>query len=461
MHRLTGAFVRINPNEVHCNDPHFFNELYVSSGKRRTDKTIWQARQSSILAEIRPTYGMPAAWRKWSRNSTSKTLQHDLHRQRRSRLSPFLSKASIRSIEPLVSSKVSRLCSRLEQMSDSGTVVSLTDAFVALTLDIISQVCFGYSYDFLEADGYAKEWHTSMDSMARSQHMIRQFPWVFYLVGSLARFTHPGLSIVAGKKRQEDLFRQVQLTIDRHTDGEKPPSDSFTVFDSILDAKDVPPAEKSLYRLAEEAQALIGAGSLTTANTLETVVYYLLSTQDCLSLLLVELAEAFLEPTKIPTLTEVEKLPYLTAVIYEGLRLSIGVMHRLSRISPDVPYKYHDVTIPRGVAVGMTVMNILENPDIFPDPDTFNPERWLPLGSPEVRQRYQWLQTVFGGGTRICLGINLAWEELYLATACVVRRFGGRLKLYDVVLERDVKISVDGFNALPSNESKGVRVIIS
>lgn len=45
-HCEIGAFVRINPDEVHCNDPGFFNELYVSSTKRRTDKTIWQARQS-------------------------------------------------------------------------------------------------------------------------------------------------------------------------------------------------------------------------------------------------------------------------------------------------------------------------------------------------------------------------------------------------------------------------------
>lgn len=41
-----GAFVRINPDEVHCNEPAFFNELYVASTKRRTDKTIWQTRQS-------------------------------------------------------------------------------------------------------------------------------------------------------------------------------------------------------------------------------------------------------------------------------------------------------------------------------------------------------------------------------------------------------------------------------
>lgn len=409
---------------------------------------------------IKIAYGASATRCSWSRNSAFKTLQHDLHRQRRGRLSPFFSKASIRKLEPLVSNKVRRLCSRLEQTSGSGAVVSLTHAFVALTLDIISRVCFGFSYDFLEADTYAEQWHRQMDSMTRSAHMTRQFPWLTYLAGYIARFIRPGSSIAVSNKRQKDLFHQVQLTINRHTSGEKPPSDAFTVFDSILDS-DVPPVEKSRYRLAEEAQALIGAGSLTTANALETIIYHLLSNEGCLSLLLAELKDAIPELTTIPTLAEVEKLPYLTAVIYEGLRLSIGVAHRLSRISPDVAYTYQGVTIPRGAAVGMTVLDILENPGIFPAPDAFIPRRWLPLESPQARQRYQWLQTAFGGGTRICLGINLAWAELYLATACVIRRFGGRMSLYDVVLDRDVKITVDGFNALPSKESKGLRVIIS
>lgn len=397
--------------------------------------------------------------RRWSRNSTFKTLQHDLHRQRRSQLGPFFSKGAIRGIEPLIASKISKLCSRLEQNSGSGAVVSLTHAFVALTLDIISRVCFGYSYNCLEAGEYAKEWYQTMDSMGRSAHLIRQFPWIFYIVGFLARFTHPESSIVTGKKRQEDLIRQVQSTINRHASDEKPPGDAFTIFDTILDS-DVPPAEKSMYRLAEEAQALTGAGSMTTANALETTIYHLLSNKEYIYLLGAELEDALPEPMAMPTLAEVEKLPYLTAVIYEGLRLSIGVAHRLSRVSPDVSYMYRDFTIPRGVAVGMTAMDILENPDIFPDPEVFIPGRWLPLDSLKARQRYQWLQTIFGGGSRICLGINLAWAELYLTMACVVRRFGTRMELYDVDHERNLKVTVDGFNALRSKESMGLRVII-
>lgn len=43
-----GPFVRINPYEIHCIDPAFFDVLYVSGAKRRTDKWYWLIRQSYI-----------------------------------------------------------------------------------------------------------------------------------------------------------------------------------------------------------------------------------------------------------------------------------------------------------------------------------------------------------------------------------------------------------------------------
>lgn len=133
--------------------------------------------------------------------------------------------------------------------------------------------------------------------------------------------------------------------------------------------------------------------------------------------------------------------------------------HRFARVSPDVSYRHGEIVIPRGVAVGMSYMDFLERADIFFDPDVFNPERWIPFDSPHVRyQRRAFV--IFGGGTRMCLGLNLAWAELYLTVATVVRRLGNRLRMHDVVFERDVKITVDGFNALTSRESKGLRVTI-
>lgn len=300
-----------------------------------------------------------------------------------------------------------------------------------------------------------------MVSSSRTGHLVRHFPWVFQIIARFPKLASKETAdgMLAAKKRQLELTRQVTAVVDRHAQNEKPPGETITVFDAMLDA-DVPRHEKTVSRLTAEAQTLTAAGSLTTANTLDATIYYLLSNPTCLACLRRELDVAIPNPKMIPSSAELEKLPYLTAVVHEALRLGKGVPHRLARVSPDVSYRYDDWVIPRGAAISMSSIGILEHPGIFPDPHSFVPERWLPFDAPEVRHRRKYL-IVFGGGSRMCLGLNLAWAELYLTVAAVIRRLGGRLRLDDVVFDRDLKIVVDGFNPLPSRESKGLRVFVS
>lgn len=61
-------------------------------------------------------------------------------------------------------------------------------------------------------------------------------------------------------------------------------------------------------------------------------------------------------------------------------------------------------------------------------------------------------------GSRICLGQNLAYAEIYAATAALVTRYD--MQLFDTIRERDLDTVRDMFMALPSKESKGVRVKI-
>jgi len=164
-------------------------------------------------------------------------------------------------------------------------------------------------------------------------------------------------------------------------------------------------------------------------------------------------------PTVPTPLVHLENLPYLTAVISEGLRISYGVSHRLQRSAPDRAIQFQDYTIPPGTPVSMTSVLIHDNPHIFPDPHTFTPERWLDAkpGAGDQQRLDKYLVT-FSKGTRGCLGLNLAYAELYLTLANVFRKF--EMRLFDTVRERDVDVSHDFFNPSPKLSSKGMRVTV-
>ncbi|BCR84622.1 cytochrome P450 monooxygenase Bot3 [Aspergillus chevalieri] len=59
-----------------------------------------------------------------------------------------------------------------------------------------------------------------------------------------------------------------------------------------------------------------------------------------------------------------------------------------------------------------------------------------------------------------CLGINLAWAELYLATAMVFRPGGPKLSLYDMN-ESDIEFARDFLTGFPKHDSRGIRVMVN
>lgn len=104
----------------------------------------------------------------------------------------------------------------------------------------------------------------------------------------------------------------------------------------------------------------------------------------------------------------------------------------------------------------MSSLYVLHDPSIFPSPTTFNPSRWL---DPSSQQLDHYLVT-FGRGPRSCVGINLAWAEMYTISATLFRRFPG-LRLFETEKE-DVETVSDYFSAVSdfSNGRVGLRVVM-
>jgi cytochrome P450 len=155
--------------------------------------------------------------------------------------------------------------------------------------------------------------------------------------------------------------------------------------------------------LTDEAFTILSAASDTTGYTMTTTTYYVLSNPDVYHTLTAELKSAFPDPTaKLDYLT-LEKLPYLTAVIKEGLRLSFGVPGRLPRMIEKDRAVFNSYAVPRGTIVGMSSWLMHRDPNFFPNPDTFDPTRWL---DPANIGRLERQLVAFGRGSRQCIGMQ-------------------------------------------------------
>ena len=155
--------------------------------------------------------------------------------------------------------------------------------------------------------------------------------------------------------------------------------------------------------------------------------------------------------------TTLEQLPYLTAVLKEGLRLAGGMLSRLPRIY-DKPITYKSWVIPAGTPVAMTPHLVLIDEHIFPNPRKFDPERWLDkAGEGKTTSRLDKYIVAFGKGSRNCIGVHLAWAQMYMCVAAMVGRYD--LELWETD-ESDVTPSRDLFTAGVKLDSKGIRVVV-
>jgi cytochrome P450 len=271
----------------------------------------------------------------------------------------------------------------------------------------------------------------------------------------------PGTSVLI--RAFQDIFKQIDNIQTTTYDGHLKVSHD-TIFHEILNSK-LPPEEKSSTRLWQDGQVTVIAGTLTTAWALSVMTYHFLTLPEVLKKLKAELATAIPDPSKSLPLASLEQLPYLTACVQEGLRLSCGVSSRLQRIAPDEDLIFNDGkkswTIPRGTPVGMTSTIMHYDTNIFPSPTAFRPERWL------ENPRLDKYLIAFSRGSRQCIGINLAYAEIYLAVATIFRRYGskdvrtegdlGAFELFETT-DKDWVIVGDGITPLTVLESKGIRI---
>lgn len=180
--------------------------------------------------------------------------------------------------------------------------------------------------------------------------------------------------------------------------------------------------------------ANINAGSDTVSATLRAIVYYMLRSPETLKKLVSELTAAASEGTissPSPTWNETQQqLPYLCAVVKEGLRLHPALSLPLERVVPaeGLSLSHDDGTttfLPSGTIVGINPWVLHRSPGVFgseDDVEQWNPDRWLTEHEKKTKSMEHAL-LAFGAGKRSCLGKNIAMLELHKVVAALFLRF--------------------------------------
>ncbi|KAK0615773.1 cytochrome P450 [Bombardia bombarda] len=478
LHRTYGPIIRINPYEIHIGDPEFHSELYPTSNRRR-DK--WRFYTKQFGAD----------------ESSICTTDHEHHKARRAALNPFFSLQTVRALQPVVEERVDTLMARLHEYGKNpGTQpLDMMYPFSAFTYDVINEYSFARSYHLLEKPDFGKEVTDSLLTGTFYGKWIQHVGIIIKLINALPETISVRVApaLRGFFKLKNDILHQIaEIQATSNTDKWELDVSHPTLFHELLSSKILPPAEKTAQRLSHEGQIIVQGGTLTTSWALTLATFHLLDRPITLRLLRDELIAKIPDSNAPMPVAELQQFPYLNAVVKEVLRHAIGTSGRLTRVCPDETLTYTnpdtDITtaIPPGVPVSMTTYKTITDPDLFPHPHEFRPERWLAPGTQEEQeqedheqeqeqepeqeseqQRLERFLTIFGGGSRICLGMPLAMAELFIVIAKMWRVWGapddqrkgdvGVVRVYETTT-RDAMMVADWFVPMPARESEGIRV---
>lgn len=194
--------MRISPYELHISDPDFYSEIYASNTKIQ-DKYAWQVKSGD------------------SAQAMGFTISHEHHRERRQAVDRFFSKQSVTKLEGVIQERIETLCARLEEHRRSRNVINLTDAFLALTMDIIQEYSFGESSNLLEIPSFSPEWKRTITGIMNKTSLLNHCGWIASLVHcvpeSVIESVEPNLAMMNGLKRVStiDSVKASSLTMRR------------------------------------------------------------------------------------------------------------------------------------------------------------------------------------------------------------------------------------------------------
>lgn len=174
-------------------------------------------------------------------------------------------------------------------------------------------------------------------------------------------------------------------------------------------------------QLRDEALTIFLAGHETTANALTWTWYLLSQNPGAEEKLHAEIDRVVGD--RLPRPEDFPSLTYTRMVLAESMRLYPPAW-AIGRRALE-PFEVRGFIVPRRAVILMSQYIVHRLGAYFPDPERFDPDRWMPEASAS-RPKFSYFP--FGGGTRVCIGEQFAWMEGVLLLAALSRKWRMRLE---------------------------------
>ncbi|KAH9937982.1 cytochrome P450 monooxygenase pc-bph [Amylocystis lapponica] len=458
LHRKFGTFVRLGPKHVSISSPAALNAVYGHSSR-------------TLKSEFYDAFVMFDA-------ALFSTRSRTVHTRKRRIVAHMFAPQGVREFEPAIREHLGELCGKWDKLCeqvDSGKQEGIlgTSAWTTekgyvwfkctpwlnyFSFDTIGHLAFGQKFGMLHTGKdimkVAKSLQAGLDACDTSgthQYETEEVS-VIATLSKRADFTlllavlplswRPILKCLPWVSQGNTAVRQLMgigvTTVARRLsaaalgNGEMEKRDDM--LERLLEGRDEEGKPMGPPELSAEALTLFIAGSDTVATSASAIIYYVSRDARVKEKLQAELDTALDVDAELAHYELVRHLPYLDAVINEGLRLFSTVGGSLPRVVPEGGLTVLGETFKEGTVLSVQAYTVHRDPDVWGvDAEDFRPERWLEGDAKELHKAF----SPYSLGPRACVGRNLAQMELLVLMATLFHRYDTVLKPGETLQARD------------------------
>ncbi|XP_058236760.1 cytochrome P450 3A56-like isoform X2 [Hemibagrus wyckioides] len=370
----------------------------------------------------------------------------------RSVLSPSFTSGRLKEMFGIMKSHSHSLVKNLQKVSERGESADIKEFFGAYSMDVVTSTAFSVDIDSL--NNPKDPFVTNVQKMLTCNYLhpliiaSAMFPFIAPVVEKMdfgffptavTDFFYASLQKIKSERVAKDNKKRVdfmQLMID----SQKSETDDLNNKETNKGLND--------HEILSQSMTLIFAGYETSSSTLSFLFYNLASNPEAMKKLQKEIDETFPNKAEVDYDT-VMNMDYLDATLNESMRL-YPVLFRLERICKKT-VEINGLTIPKDTVVLIPTYTLHRDPEFWPDPETFNPERFTKENKESIEQ-YAYMP--FGLGPRNCIGMRFALVAMKLAVVEILQRF-------DISLSEETKVPLKMNNSGFLSSKEPIKIIFT
>ncbi|XP_058426540.1 cytochrome P450 3A12-like [Diceros bicornis minor] len=333
----------------------------------------------------------------------------------RNLLSPTFTSGKLKEMFPIIGQYGNMLVKNLRKEAEKGKPVTLKDILGAYSMDVITSTSFGVNIDSL---------NNPQDPFVENCKKLLRFDILDPLILSIMLFpflnpVFEALNIFLFPKSVTDFFaKSVQRIKESRLKDKEKRVDFLQLMINSQNSKELD-THKALSDLELIAQSIIFifAGYEPISTSLSFLIYFLATHPDVQQKLQEEIDATF--PDKAPvTYDALVQMEYLDMVLNESLRL-FPIAGRLERVCKK-DLELGGVFIPKGTVVMVPTFSLHREPEFWPEPEEFHPERFSKDNKDSINP---YIYMPFGSGPRNCIGMRFAVVNMKLAVVRLLQNF--------------------------------------